>query len=254
MSVAHDEVLSPDQCRRYHEDGFLGIDELVDKEGTDELRQAYDDILAGTVPAEGDRLLGGVTRQVMLPSEAHPVFHDNVALRHAFAMAQRLLETEDVTRAFDMLIYKPPGHPAPTPWHQDFAYSQVPTAPAGVPIPLKSIQFWVALDDADVENGCMHFVPGCHRRPLLEHKVASGDPDDLGRLLELTDPQAQLDLDAAVAVELRAGGCTLHSSGTPHFTPPNRSADRPRRAYIVTVTAAGQTPPTPYVRDRGDRV
>jgi hypothetical protein len=41
-----------------------------------------------------------------------------------------------------------------------------------------------------------------------------------------------LDLKSAVACPLRAGGATVHNYGTPHFTPPNRSANRPRRAYI----------------------
>jgi ectoine hydroxylase-related dioxygenase (phytanoyl-CoA dioxygenase family) len=138
-------------------------------------------------------------------------------------------------RSYEMLIYKPPGHPHATPWHQDAAYAHSPHAPAGTPITLESIQFWVALDDADEENGCMHFVPGHHTRPLLAHRVASGAASEDHRLLVLVDPDAQLDLSRVVACPLPAGGATLHSYGTPHYTPPNRSADRPRRAYIFNV-------------------
>ncbi|MEE4297935.1 MAG: hypothetical protein V2J24_00715 [Pseudomonadales bacterium] len=50
----------------------------------------------------------------------------------------------------------------------------------------------------------------------------------------LLDAEAQLDLDAAVAAPLMAGGLTAHGYGTPHFTPPNRSADRDRRAWILS--------------------
>jgi ectoine hydroxylase-related dioxygenase (phytanoyl-CoA dioxygenase family) len=150
-------------------------------------------------------------------------------------IGRQLFGTEAVHRSFDMLIYKPPGHPHETPWHQDMAYSGHPTAPPGTAISLESIQVWLALDDADEENGCMHFVPGRHRDPLLEHEVAAGDPADDGRLLAITDPAAALDLSTVVPAPLRAGGCTMHTQGTPHFTPPNRSSDRPRRAYIFNV-------------------
>jgi hypothetical protein len=33
---------------------------------------------------------------------------------------------------------------------------------------------WVAMDDATVENGCLHYVSGSHRGPLLPHFTAGG--------------------------------------------------------------------------------
>lgn len=233
---------------RFLSEGFLVIPEFIDASTVAELRHAYDEILSGAVRAEGDRMLGGRTRQVMLPSQAHPVFDDNAAFRRGVEVASVLLGSDEVSRVFDMLIYKPPGHPEPTPWHQDFSYANMPFTAAGSAIPLTNIQFWVALDDADVENGCMHFIPGCQKSPLMQHRVASGDPHDAGRLLELVDAASQLDLSQAVACEIPAGGATLHSYGTPHYTPPNTSADRPRRAYIFTVGVTGTAPSLPYMR------
>ena len=137
-----------------------------------------------------------------------------------------------------MLIYKEPGQTAATPWHQDFSYSQMPTAPAGAAIPSdQTLQFWLALDDVDEENGCMHFIPGQHRAPLLEHYVAAGEADYSQRLLAIRDPGDALDLRQAVACPLTAGGATVHNYGTPHFTPGNRTADRPRRAYIFNFSS-----------------
>jgi hypothetical protein len=78
--------------------------------------------------------------------------------------------------------------------------------PAGRRIPLETVQFWVAMDD-------------------------------VGRLLALVDAASQLDLDAVVPAPLRAGGATMHSYGTPHMSTPNRSADRPRRAYIFNLAS-----------------
>lgn len=226
--------LTDEQQSRYQRDGFLAIEELVDRETLETLRAAYDDVLAAD--SAGDRMLGGITRQVMMPSTAHPAFDANPAVVAATEIAEHVFGTR-AFRFFDMLIYKPAGHPHETPWHQDMSYAEMPVAPAGQPIPLDTIQFWVALDDVDEENGCMHFVPGVHEDPLLEHLVASGDPNEPSRLLALVDPQNQVDLATVVPAPLRAGGATMHSYGTPHYTPPNRSVDRPRRAYIFNIAS-----------------
>jgi ectoine hydroxylase-related dioxygenase (phytanoyl-CoA dioxygenase family) len=224
-------ILTDDQLRQYDEDGFLGIERLVGADTVAALRVAYDKILDRRISAAGDRMLGSRIRQVMHPAAAHPVFDQNPALVQIAEIAQQVLG--ESVRSFDMLIYKPPGHAEVTPWHQEMAYAALPCAPGGVDIPLWTIQFWVALDDVDEENGCMKFLPGYHREPLREHYVAGGDPEDDGRLLAFVDPPSQVDLSRARAVPLPAGGATMHSYGTPHFTGPNRSLHRPRRAYIV---------------------
>ena len=99
--------------------------------------------------------------------------------------------------------------------------------------------FWLALDDVDTDNGCMHFIPGKHLEPLLPHHVASGAPDDPSRLLAIDDPRSMLDLSSAIACPLTAGGATMHSAGTPHYTSGNRTTDRPRRAYIFNFSRPG---------------
>jgi hypothetical protein len=213
-------------------DGFLVVDQLVAGADLERLRAAYDEVIDQRVLAPGDRYLGGLIRQVMVPSAVHPVFADNPALRRVLEILGAVLPGP--ARTFDMLIYKPPGDPNETPWHQDMAYAHEPVARAGTPNDRPNVQVWIAMDDVDEENGCMHFVPGIHRAPLVEHRVAAGDPADQGRLLEISD-LADVDLSTAVACPLRAGGATMHLSGTPHYTPANRSADRPRRAYIVNV-------------------
>lgn len=213
----------------YERDGFLRLDELISTAAVARLRDGFDELISGG--ADDDRHWGGLIRQVMMPSLLHPSFAENEAVEVATGIATELLGTESV-RTFDMLIDKPPGHPHETPWHQDMAYSEMPLAPAGVEVIHESVQFWFALDDVDTENGCMHYVPGVHRKPLLGHEVTSNLRGDDSRLLGIVDPHRQLDLATAVPCPLRAGGAVLHSYGTPHYTPPNRSA-RPRRAYVV---------------------
>ena len=64
-----------------------------------------------------------------------------------------------------MLIDKAPYHDFPTPWHQDCAY--------WIDMPDKrAVSCWVALDDVDVDNGCMWFVPTSHLLPIRPHRPA----------------------------------------------------------------------------------
>ncbi|WP_195908439.1 phytanoyl-CoA dioxygenase family protein [Novosphingobium sp. Gsoil 351] len=224
---------------RFHRDGFLCIPRLVDDAAVTALGTVYDAMLAGEIDVSAtDNPLGRITRQIMMPSAYHPLFEDNPALDAGRAIARDLLGVPDPRPIFDMLIYKEPGQTAVTPWHQDFAYSQMPFAPAGVAVPSdQTLQFWLALDDVDEANGCMHFVPGQHRAPLLEHHVAAGEAEYTQRLLAIPHPERNLDLSQAIACPLRAGGATVHNYGTPHFTSGNVTANRPRRAYIFNFSS-----------------
>lgn len=237
-ALTADGLLAAEAVRAFTDDGFLAIDRLVDAAEVDRLRAAYDEILDDDEGVPTDRLLGGITRQVMVPSMHHPVMADNGAIAAAKRVVGQLFGTPTAARTYDMLIDKPPGHPHVTPWHQDAGYFGRPVTTPGTPIRFHSVQVWLALDEVDVDNGCMQFVPGRHHDPVLEHRVASGDPTEEGRLIELVDPGAQLDLSTAMPQPLRPGGCTMHLAGTPHFTGANLTADRRRRAYIFNLDPA----------------
>lgn len=53
------------------------------------------------------------------------------------------------------------------PWHQDHAYFDVPRIPSASGAPTNVVGIWLALDEATVENGCMHVLAGQHRAPVL---------------------------------------------------------------------------------------
>lgn len=127
---------------------------------------------------------------------------------------------------FDHAIAKLPQGNAETPWHQDQAFTGHRTA-------LRTVHFWIPLQDVDEANGCMHFVPGSHRLGLVPHESlrnASG-----GTTLRARD----VAVEGAVAAPIAMGGCTIHTPLTLHFTGPNRSA-APRRAWILHFGALGR--------------
>ncbi|MCB1692878.1 MAG: phytanoyl-CoA dioxygenase family protein [Pseudomonadales bacterium] len=220
---------------RFRELGFTHFERLVDDKTLGTLREGYDTLLAGgaTDPRSDDRHLGGLTRQFMRPEFSLPCFEHNAAVAAGIDIARRLMGWEDPVRTFSMLIFKPAGHPHETPWHQDASYAGLPVTPAGRPTGMNTLQFWLAIDDADVENGCMHFHPN-PGTATLPHYVASGDPGDDGRLLAIEDAERYVDPARVTPVPLRAGGASVHHEGTLHYTPANTS-NRPRRAYIFNI-------------------
>lgn len=82
-----------------------------------------------------------------------------------------------------MVICKQPEIGGAVPPHQDstFLYTRRPSA----------VGFWFALEDATVENGCLSFAPGSHRRaPIKERFVRS--PDNSGTTFEnVTDEEGR---------------------------------------------------------------
>jgi ectoine hydroxylase-related dioxygenase (phytanoyl-CoA dioxygenase family) len=219
---------------RFQEDGFEVIRNLIDAAELEKLRAAYDYLLANG--SDGDRLLGGLTRQIMVPEHAMEAFAENRALDAGCEFARRVCGWKNPKRTFSMLIFKPAGHPHPTPWHQDISYFERPFAREGFPVTRQTLQFWVAMDEADRDNGCMHFVARNFDQSLAHH-IASGKPEDEGRLLAINDESIVTE-DNVFACEISAGDATVHHEGTLHYTPPNVS-DRPRRAYIFNIADGG---------------
>lgn len=239
VPLAAPAVLDAATTAGFWRDGFLRLPVQLAPDELRLLRERTDAVLADRRTSGVDhRLLGGRIRQVVHLTRHHPGFFPP-PLRERFRALSEQLLGEPCVPTFDMLIVKEPGDEAVTPWHQDWSYAAHPFAPAGTPIPNRKLQFWLALDDVDEDNGCMQFLPGRHQGLLEEHVVAAGDPQDDGRLLAL----ATCDGVGAVSCPLPAGACTVHVEGTPHMAGGNRTRDRRRRAYIFNFEPTPATTP-----------
>ena len=126
----------------------------------------------------------------------------------------------DVKCVQSMLFLKAPGKPG-QPWHQDEHF--IPTRDrslAGV---------WIALDDAEVENGCLWVLPGSHERgvlyPMREHDMPGFDPSPVAHGF----PDDEGD---AVPVEVSAGDVVAFNGYLLHKSHRNATPDRMRRALV----------------------
>ncbi|MEE2659528.1 MAG: phytanoyl-CoA dioxygenase family protein [Candidatus Latescibacterota bacterium] len=111
-------------------------------------------------------------------------------------------------------------------WHQDDAYYSV-QADSNT-----RMSIWLPLQDSDVDNGCLHVIPGSHRWGLQEWRQR-----DEGYCNRALIPPEDFDFTQAVAVPAEAGDVILFSALLWHSSPSN-STDRIRRAFIVSYQEA----------------
>jgi len=244
--------LTDAQVARFRAEGYLVLDALTDQDEVAAIREVYDRLFeqrAGR--AEGNQFdLAGADEddkqaalpQILSPAKYAPELLDTRLYANAKAIAEQLLG--DCRTYVAHAIFKPPRHGAATPWHQDGAYA----APDKV---YRHVNFWVPLQEATVDNGCLHFVPGSHRsREVLPHRPIGGDPRVHGLELE---PDQMHRTEGAVAAPLPPGGATLHDKYTLHYAAANRS-DTPRRALILGAdaepTLRAEWAPYPWLEQR----
>ena len=96
---------------------------------------------------------------------------------------------------------------------------------------------WIALEDATIENGCIHYINGSNQWDLLPVTGLAGGMDSIRDVL--TEDQATA-FDSPVPVELRAGQVVFHHPLTVHGSFENRTSQS-RRATVVNMIADGVT-------------
>ncbi|HET8735042.1 MAG TPA: phytanoyl-CoA dioxygenase family protein [Pricia sp.] len=154
-------------------------------------------------------------------------FHD-VLWNPAFVMAaHQLLENKPVRFWHDQLFCKPARHGGVVAWHQDYSYWTRTIA-------MQHLTCWTALDDATVENGCLHYVPKSHKWGLLDKPSLAGDME--GLMPYLTEKQKSE--FKPVPIEMKKGYATFHHPLMVHGSYENKS-DISRRAFVLNVFADG---------------
>lgn len=227
--------LSGADVQRFADDGFLVVSEPCESAELADIRSLLRGLLeCHTGREEGnqldmlslDRQVGdGLQPQILKPSLYAPALLRTRHFARAQAMARQLLGA-DARFSFDHAILKPAGKVAATPWHQDEAHGFDPD------FHHEQISVWMPLQDVTEENGCMRYVPGSHRGPLLPHRSPGGDE----RVHALECEPGSFDESAAVAEAVPAGACILHAGRTLHAALANRS-DADRLAYVIVFRA-----------------
>lgn len=125
------------------------------------------------------------------------------------------------------LFIKEPDTPSIVSWHQDITYW-------GMGETDEELTAWIALSDVTEQAGCMRFIPGSHKNPIVPHM----DTDDPDNLLSRGQEIAGIDEARAVAGPIKPGQMSFHHGRTFHASGPNRSNDRRIGLAIRYVTPA----------------
>ncbi len=213
---------------RYHRDGFVNGGPLLDADTVEALKaetlRVIDD-RERSDRAQPSRCLdmgqgGHPLWQIVNIWQASPAF-DRLVHHPKLAEAVAAITGADEIRLWhDQIQYKPATTGGVNMWHQDNPYWPN-LRPAS-----EQVTAWIALDDADPDNGCMSMVPGSHAwGDAIEdlHAIPSFD-----QLPERHGEHAV----RAVACPVRAGHVHFHHAYTWHGSPANRSG-RPRRAIAL---------------------
>ena len=223
---------SEEQTQTYRERGFLLGPKVLSDEQIVTLTARIDAILEERVDFP-DHLKGEASLKIKakhLPSvKVVNLFrHDEVFARVWENRAIGALAHDLMTGPFrlweDQMIYKPAfDRDAVLAWHRDFTFwNHVAPADMGT--------CWIALDDATIDNGCMHVIPGSHRweLPFTRDDIDIADPDWLLKRPEIPEGA---DL-TPVACAVPAGHCHFHHCQLFHGSYGNRT-DNARRSYIL---------------------
>jgi len=157
-------------------------------------------------------------KQLQKMFEYDPFFEDLMLNGPVRKVAETVLG-EPVSPINMQFFNKPPGLGKPTPPHQDGYYFHLE--------PCNAVTGWLALEDVDEENGCIHYVRGSHKpKDFRNH----GQTGVLGFSQGMTDFGTQADRDNTVAFPGRAGTFLMHHAKTIHWAGPNVSPTRSRKA------------------------
>jgi len=260
-------MLSDRQIQQYHENGYLVLEEAIAKTHIEDLKAAalrivddFDIANHRAVFTTSDRDSGrddyffdsaqnvhcfleegalDTAGELLKPArlainkighamhDLHPVFKDFCRLP-VFGRVLRDIGYQAPLLWQTMYIFKQPHIGGEVRWHQDGSY--LITEPATV------TGIWIAIEDANRDNGCLWVQPGGHRSPLRETYQVDWNTRK-GQLTDL-DSTPWPTADDAIAVEVPAGSMVVFHDHMPHYSSQNRS-DRSRHAFTLHAAERG---------------
>lgn len=138
------------------------------------------------------------------------------------SVVRKIAETvlqDDVVPMNMQYFNKPAGIGQATPPHQDGYFFHLS--------PCEAVTGWLALEDVDEENGCIHYVRGSHKDEGFRPHAQTGV---LGFSQGMTDFGMKADEENTVAFPGSAGTFLMHHAKTVHWAGANKSTTRSRRA------------------------
>lgn len=215
---------TPQQNLQYDNEGYFILRNVISQDLTAEMRGVIRNVIMLPDPGKfvdhdpmnpmDDTPKGRIARYRKLANFCvqSPLIWHNVFAGEKLLNIARYFLGDDIIMKFNSCFLKPARTGSATPWHQDNGlWRDGETAP---------FNFWMPLEPATRENGCMQFIPGSHKSDIIEHVVY---PDSIHGELPRESVEQMLDNHTVVHIELEPGDVVFWHSSMWHYSPPNIS-------------------------------
>ena len=228
------DELTDQQIKFYRENGYIIVENFLDRDELAEWRQCTDQAVAERLGNSIDFLTNQmnpeafyaqVFTQCLRLADTHEGMRKLIHDPKIGRMGATLAGIEGIRIWHDQALIKPPlGNP--TAWHLDVPYWSFNSRDA--------ISLWMALDDATLANGCMWYIPGSHKTAQFDNVGIGENMDDLFKVY----PEWK-------AIEPMPGPCPAgsivwHNGLAAHGAGVNMTT-RPRRAMTCAFMPDGCT-------------
>ncbi|MEM8629938.1 MAG: phytanoyl-CoA dioxygenase family protein [Pseudomonadota bacterium] len=211
--------LSPAQIDAYWHDGFLFPLPAMSAARAESYRRTLETIEIDWLQADLPQPLNTYKRvnaQAVIPM-AYEIGADPAVLD----IVEGILGPDILIYAVEFFIKEPQTRHIVS-MHQDLTYW-------GMGGTQGLVTAWIALSLATPASGCMDFVKGSHKNPILPHEDTFDDNNLLSRGQEI---RVDVRPEDKTAIEIHPGQMSLHHGLTIHGSGPNTSGDRRIAAVI----------------------
>ncbi|NKB51108.1 MAG: phytanoyl-CoA dioxygenase family protein [Rhizobiaceae bacterium] len=224
LETAKDNQLQ-NRFEEFQRDGYICADPLFNRSEMVDLNSQISRFIQDVVPNMSDTEVyyedksdKTSLKQLQRMFEYDAYFKDLMINSVVREIAEEVLQDEAVP--VNMQYFnKPAGIGKATPPHQDGYYFHL--------TPCEAVTGWLALEDVDHENGCIHYVRGSHK---FEEFRPHGQTGVLGFSQGMTDFGTAEDQKNTVSFPGQAGTFLMHHAKTIHWAGANQSPTRSRRA------------------------
>ena len=204
--------LSDQQINFYNQKGYISPIDVLSKNEASEIRNEIEKI-----EKKWPNALNGIGRNyVHLIS---PVFN-KVCLNKKILDAVESIIGKNILICGTTLFIKNPNEKGFVSFHQDAKYIGLE--------PYNWVTAWIAVTDANEENGCMRMWPGSHKEKIKHHEQKF----DENNLLTRGQTIENVPVNETKPVILKAGQMSLHHPKVVHGSGLNKSNDR-RIGFVV---------------------
>lgn len=200
-------TLTTEQVRGYNEQGFIRPVDIYSADQIVAIREYFDRLLEKTIAS------GGNSYSISTAHMKYGGVYDILTNPRIIDCVADLLG-DDVVAWGSHFFCKMPGDGRAVAWHQDASYW--PLSPS------HAVTVWLAIDDADLENGCMKFIAGSHHSGHLTYRKSSPEEHNV---LDQTVENAE-SFGTVVVDDLKAGQASIHNDLLLHGSDANLSTRR----------------------------